>query len=139
MLSCRHVIMFIMSIKLSLISQFIQLSEEGEENDESPQCDVKDDSGGRVALVSHAGAESPRGPGVGVLLGLLAALVQLGVRAVPHDHPLAVRVAVELQAGLGAGDELGLQAVVGQLAEVLDTTVVTLQTSCGRKISCNRY
>ena len=96
--------------------------------------------GGRVVtLVPHAGAEGPHGPGVGVLLGLLAALVQLGVRAVPHDHPLAVRVAVELQAGLGAGDELGLQAVVGQLAEVLDTTVVTLQTSCGRKISCNRY
>ena len=90
---------------------------------------MKDDSGGRVTLVSHAGTESPSGPGVGVLLGLLAALVQLGVRAVPHYDALAVSIAVELEAGLGAGDQLGLQAVVGQLAQVLDTTVVTLQSS----------
>ena len=90
---------------------------------------MKGNSDGGVTLVSHTGTESPRGPGVGVLLWLLAALVQLGVGAVPHYHPLAVSVAVKLQAGLGTGDQLRLQAVVGELTEVLDTTVVTLQAS----------
>ena len=90
---------------------------------------MKEGPGGWVALVPHAGTESPRGPGVGVLLGLLAALVKLGVGAVPDYDALAVSIAVKLEAGLGAGDQLGLQAVVGQLAQVLDTTVVTLQAS----------
>ena len=90
---------------------------------------MKGNSDGGVTLVSHTGTESPRGPGVGVLLWLLAALVQLGVRAVPHYHPLTVSIAVKLEAGLGAGDQLCLQAVVGQLAEGLYSTVVTLQAS----------
>ena len=87
---------------------------------------MKEDRGGRVALVSHAGTEGPRGPGVGVLLGLLAALVQLGVGAVPDYDALAVSIAVKLEAGLGASDQLGLQAVVGQLTEGLYATVVAL-------------
>ena len=83
-----------------------------------------------VTLVPYAGAESAHGPGVGVLLGLLAALVHLGVCAVPHYHSHPVSVAVKLEAGLGAGDELRLQGVVGEGTQVLYTAVVTLQSSC---------
>ena len=90
---------------------------------------MKVDEGRVVALVPHAGAEGAHGPGVGVLLGLLAALVHLGLGAVPHDHSLPVRVAVELEAGLGAGDQLGLQGVVGEGAEVLYPAVVALESS----------
>ena len=47
-------------------------------------------AGGEVALVAHAGAQAPHGPGVGVLLRLLATRVHLLAPAPADDHLLPV-------------------------------------------------
>ena len=45
--------------------------------------------------------------------------------------PLAVRHPVKLHAAVRAGDVVGLQAVVGQRAKVLDAAVVAVQAPWG--------
>ena len=94
------------------------------------------ESAGGVALVAHAGAECAHGPGVGVLLRLLSALVHLLGPAPANDHLLPVCVPVKLHARFRAGDVVGLQRVIREPAEVLDTAVVTLQSRWERT---NKY
>ena len=93
-----------------------------------PECEADGGpgAGGEVALVAHAGAQGPHGPGVGVLLGLLATRVHLRPPAPTDDHLLPVRRSVKLHAGVGARYVVGLQRLVREAAEVLDTTVMTL-------------
>ena len=57
-----------------------------------PECEADGGpgAGGEVALVAHAGAQGPHGPGVGVLLRLLAAHVHLLAPAPADNHLLPV-------------------------------------------------